>query len=133
VQRVLWGEAFEDVWLASRLRASRVAFEVLCGTWPVYSWPRRARRSGGSGCRDSAPRLMSLLHRLPPLRMKRTTMIDTQPLSPGRSRKKLIIDRGYTIKELAALRTYVQRLAPAVIARTCYGTGKDPHADCSRR
>jgi hypothetical protein len=34
VQRVLWGEAFEDVWLASRLRAARVAFEVLCGTWP---------------------------------------------------------------------------------------------------
>jgi hypothetical protein len=34
VQRVLWGEQFEDVWLAAQLREARVAFEVLCGTWP---------------------------------------------------------------------------------------------------
>jgi hypothetical protein len=34
VQRVLWGEQFEDVWIAAQLRAARVAFEVLCGTWP---------------------------------------------------------------------------------------------------
>jgi hypothetical protein len=34
VQRVLWGESFEDGWLASQLRAARVAFEVLCATWP---------------------------------------------------------------------------------------------------
>ena len=60
-------------------------------------------------------------------------MTDTQPSSPRRSRKKLIIDRGCTIKELTALRTYVQRNAPAVVARTFCGTGKDPHAECSRR
>jgi hypothetical protein len=34
VQRVLWSEQFEDVWLATQLHDARLAFEILCGTWP---------------------------------------------------------------------------------------------------
>ena len=38
VQRVLfgdvWGEQFEDLWLANQLHDARLAFETLCGTWP---------------------------------------------------------------------------------------------------
>ncbi|SAL86238.1 hypothetical protein AWB67_07147 [Caballeronia terrestris] len=38
VQRVLfgdvWGEPFEDLWLAKQLHDARLAFEILCGTWP---------------------------------------------------------------------------------------------------
>jgi hypothetical protein len=34
VQRVLWGEQFEDLWLANQLHDARLAFEILCGTWP---------------------------------------------------------------------------------------------------
>ncbi|GAB5097803.1 hypothetical protein [Caballeronia sp. HLA56] len=34
VQRVLWGEAPSDQWLARQQQDLRVAFEILCGTWP---------------------------------------------------------------------------------------------------
>ncbi|WP_250468099.1 hypothetical protein [Caballeronia sp. GAFFF2] len=34
VQRALWGEQFEDLWLAGQLCKARLAFEILCGTWP---------------------------------------------------------------------------------------------------
>jgi hypothetical protein len=34
VQRALWGEQSEDVRLAALLLDARIAFEVLCGTWP---------------------------------------------------------------------------------------------------
>jgi len=30
VQRALWGEQFEDLWLATQLRDAKAAFEVLC-------------------------------------------------------------------------------------------------------
>ncbi|MDR5832257.1 hypothetical protein P9250_30800 [Caballeronia sp. LP006] len=33
VQQALWGEQFEDVWLAGQLRKARLAFEIFCGTW----------------------------------------------------------------------------------------------------
>src|ERR1700675_3150985 len=36
----------------------------------------------------------------------------------------LTLTYGYTAKDLATVRTYVQRVAPAIIARTYY----DPHA-----
>ena len=34
MQRALWGEQPEDVRLAALLLDARIAFEVLCGTWP---------------------------------------------------------------------------------------------------
>ena len=34
VQRVLWDEQFEDLWLAKQLHDAHLAFEILCGTWP---------------------------------------------------------------------------------------------------
>jgi hypothetical protein len=34
VQRVLWGEQSADVRLAALLLDARIAFELLCGTWP---------------------------------------------------------------------------------------------------
>jgi hypothetical protein len=34
VQRVLWDEQFEDLWLEKQLHDARLAFEILCGAWP---------------------------------------------------------------------------------------------------
>jgi integrase len=42
--------------------------------------------------------------------------------------ERLTIERGYTTKDFTALRAYVQRIAPAVIARTYYDPDADPHA-----
>ncbi|WP_231928057.1 phage integrase family protein [Caballeronia cordobensis] len=36
--------------------------------------------------------------------------------------------RGFTTKDFTALRGYVQRIAPAIIARTYYDPDEDPHA-----
>jgi integrase len=36
--------------------------------------------------------------------------------------------RGFTTKDFTALRAYVQRIAPAIIARTYYDSDEDPHA-----
>ncbi len=38
------------------------------------------------------------------------------------------LERGYTTKDFTALRAYVQRIPPAVIARTWYDPDEDPHA-----
>ncbi|MDR5785225.1 site-specific integrase [Caballeronia sp. LP003] len=38
------------------------------------------------------------------------------------------IPRGFTSKDFTALRAYVQRIAPAIIARTYYDPDEDPHA-----
>ncbi|BBQ03407.1 hypothetical protein BSFA1_85350 (plasmid) [Burkholderia sp. SFA1] len=38
------------------------------------------------------------------------------------------ISRGFTTKDFTALRAYVQRIAPAIIARTYYDPDEDPHA-----
>ena len=43
-------------------------------------------------------------------------------------REKLTVERGYTTKDFTALRAYVERIAPAVIARTYYDPDADPHA-----
>ncbi|WP_250517740.1 site-specific integrase [Caballeronia sp. INDeC2] len=42
--------------------------------------------------------------------------------------EKLTLERGFTTKDFTALRAYVQRIAPAVIARTYYNPDEDPHA-----
>ncbi|SAL86236.1 integrase [Caballeronia terrestris] len=42
--------------------------------------------------------------------------------------EQLTLERGYTAKDFTALRAYVQRIAPAVIARTYYDPDADPHA-----
>ena len=42
--------------------------------------------------------------------------------------EKLTVERGYTAKDFTALRAYVERIAPAVIARTYYDPDADPHA-----
>jgi integrase len=38
------------------------------------------------------------------------------------------IERGFTTKDFTALRAFVQRIAPAIIARTYYDPDEDPHA-----
>ncbi|KXV06430.1 integrase [Caballeronia megalochromosomata] len=42
--------------------------------------------------------------------------------------EKLTLERGYTTKDFTALRAYVQRIPPAVIARTYYDPDEDAHA-----
>jgi GNAT superfamily N-acetyltransferase len=42
--------------------------------------------------------------------------------------EKLDLQRQYTAKDFAALRAFVQRLPPAVIARTYFSQDDDPHA-----
>jgi len=42
--------------------------------------------------------------------------------------EKLTLERGYTTKDFTALRAYVQRVPPAVIARTYYDPDEEPHA-----
>ncbi len=34
VQRTLWGQQFEDLWLAAQLREAHAAFELLCSSSP---------------------------------------------------------------------------------------------------
>jgi integrase len=45
--------------------------------------------------------------------------------------EKLTLERGYTTKDFTALRAYVQRIPPAVIARSYYDPDGDPHAATS--
>ncbi|BAO92829.1 phage integrase family protein [Caballeronia cordobensis] len=42
--------------------------------------------------------------------------------------EQLTLERGYTAKDFTALRAWVQRIPPAVIARTYYDPDEDPHA-----
>ncbi|CAL8480877.1 phage integrase family protein [Caballeronia sp. S22] len=44
------------------------------------------------------------------------------------TQEKLTLERGYTAKDFTALRAYVQRIAPAIIARSYYDPDEDPHA-----
>ncbi|KDR27143.1 site-specific integrase [Caballeronia zhejiangensis] len=46
----------------------------------------------------------------------------------GQLTERLTLERGYTTKDFTALRAYVQRIAPAVIARSYYDPDEDPHA-----
>ncbi|WP_167528670.1 site-specific integrase [Paraburkholderia azotifigens] len=47
---------------------------------------------------------------------------------PSGSAHPVALERGYTTKDFTALRAYVQRIPPAVIARTYYDPDDDPHA-----
>jgi Phage integrase protein len=47
---------------------------------------------------------------------------------PRKSSPQRTLDRGYTAKDFTALRAYVQRIPPAVIACTYYDPDADPHA-----
>ncbi|BCZ85749.1 hypothetical protein PTKU64_94240 (plasmid) [Paraburkholderia terrae] len=47
---------------------------------------------------------------------------------PHVSPEKLTLERGYTTKDFTALRAWVQRIPPALIARTYYDPDDDPHA-----
>lgn len=57
--------------------------------------------------------------------MRQSAMLDA---SKPRPPERLTFERGYTTKDFTALRAYVQRIAPAVIARTYYDPDDDPHA-----
>jgi len=48
--------------------------------------------------------------------------------SEKRTQERLTLERGYTSKDFTALRAYVQRIPPAVIARTYYDPDEDAHA-----
>jgi hypothetical protein len=48
--------------------------------------------------------------------------------TPEKLTEKPTTERGYTTKDFTALRAYVQRIAPAVIARTYYDPDEDAHA-----
>ncbi|WP_235025481.1 phage integrase family protein [Caballeronia terrestris] len=111
VQRVLWGERSEDVRLAARLLVARVPFEILCGTWPEVFMAQADAELRGSG-------RSRLVHPM----SGRATMVEPTPAP-----EELTVERGYTAKDFTALRAYVERIAPAVIARTYY----DPHAATS--
>jgi Phage integrase protein len=51
------------------------------------------------------------------------------PAAPEKlTAEKLTLERGFTTKDFTALRAYVERIAPAVIARTYYDPDADPHA-----
>ncbi|SAL88210.1 integrase [Caballeronia arvi] len=55
--------------------------------------------------------------------------LTAEQLTPEKlTAETLTIQRGYTTKDFTALRAYVQRIAPAVIARTYYDPDEDPHA-----
>ncbi|MDR5763137.1 site-specific integrase [Caballeronia sp. LZ035] len=47
---------------------------------------------------------------------------------PEKLTESLALERRYTTKDFTALRAYVQRIAPAVIARTYYDPDEDAHA-----
>jgi len=47
---------------------------------------------------------------------------------PEKLTENLALERRYTSKDFTALRAYVQRIPPAVIARTYYDPDDDPHA-----
>lgn len=50
------------------------------------------------------------------------------PAETARPPEKLTLERRYTTKDFTALRAYVQRIPPAVIARTYYDPDEDAHA-----
>ncbi|BDC46140.1 site-specific integrase [Paraburkholderia terrae] len=58
-------------------------------------------------------------------------MAEPRSVSPDTLPEKLTLERGYTSKDFTALRAYVQRIPPAVIARTYYDPDEDPHAATS--
>jgi integrase len=47
---------------------------------------------------------------------------------PTPAPERLTVERGYTTKDFTALRAYVQRIAPAVVARIYYDPDEDAHA-----
>jgi Phage integrase protein len=49
-------------------------------------------------------------------------------IDPTPAPETLTVERGFTTKDFTALRAYVERIAPAVIARTYYDPDADPHA-----
>ncbi|GAB5101385.1 phage integrase family protein [Caballeronia sp. HLA56] len=51
-----------------------------------------------------------------------------QATASGEAVTDIAITRGFTTKDFTALRAYVQRIAPAVIARTYYDPDEDTHA-----
>ncbi|SAL49335.1 integrase [Caballeronia concitans] len=57
---------------------------------------------------------------------EKLTAKTTRP--PEKLTESLALERRYTTKEFTALRAYVQRIAPAVIARTYYDPDEDAHA-----
>jgi integrase len=66
-----------------------------------------------------------MAERDPRAREKRTD----DALTPEKlTAEQLTLERRYTSKDFTALRAYVQRIAPAVIARTYYDPDEDPHA-----
>ena len=120
VQRALWGERSDDVRLAARLLdCARSRSRSCAGPGPRCSWRRRT-----PSCRASG-------HGPQPSPWNRTVRSASmaEPLdSPDATAEKLTLERRYTTKDFTALRAYVQRIAPAVIARTYYDPDDDPHA-----
>ncbi|WP_310390593.1 phage integrase family protein [Caballeronia sp. LP006] len=56
---------------------------------------------------------------------KSTSKMSGSPVAPVGS---VAIERGFTTKDFTALRAFVQRIAPAIIARTYYDPDEDAHA-----
>jgi integrase len=62
-------------------------------------------------------------------RVRISTASVPEKLTPAKlTAEKLTLERGYTTKDFTALRAYVQRIPPAVIARTYYDPDEDAHA-----
>ncbi|WP_309839736.1 hypothetical protein [Caballeronia sp. LZ065] len=58
--------------------------------------------------------------------LEKLTAKTTRP--PEKLTESLALERRYTTKDFTALRAYVQRIPPAVIARTYYDPAEDAHA-----
>lgn len=127
-----------------RARPARtLSFSVRPG--PRCSWPRRTRRSRPSACACGLPRrtwrrrqrraqapAMTVMRATMTSRARRGALPERSSFSPESSPRKLTIERGYTTKDLTALRGYAQRILPAVIARTYYDPDEDAHAATPR-
>ncbi|WP_235366145.1 phage integrase family protein [Caballeronia zhejiangensis] len=61
-------------------------------------------------------------------RMATASSLQKLTAEPAHAPEKITLERGYTTKDFTALRAYVQRIPPAVIARTYYDPDADAHA-----
>jgi hypothetical protein len=76
-----------------------------------------------------AERATPAAHRRSPEKLTAVTLRRPQKLTREKlTAEPLTLERGYTTKDFTALRAYVQRIAPAVIARTYYDPDEDAHA-----
>jgi hypothetical protein len=146
--------AAENARLAEVLREARPAFEFLCAAWPEafmaqasealarLGLPRlrtpaspstNGQRGGRGGSddesddeRDEEGAMSERAHAATVSFPEKLTA--KKGRHPERPIEELIVERRYTTKDFTAPRAFVQRIPPAVIARTYYDPDEDVHA-----